>query len=353
MLYGYFNSPFVSNQFSDAAIPPSSVASPVISGSGVIGQTLSTTNGTWSGTLPITYTYQWNRNGSVILGATFNTYTLVIADGSTSITCTVTATNAGGSLSADSNSINVVPADADANAFIAAAAITNPTQKNAINTLVVDLKGYGIWSKMKAIYPFIGGTASQHKYNLRNPIDSDSAFRLVFNGGITHDANGITGNGVNAFANTFLNDNTLNIDNKHIAMYQRNILSNLSGAQIGLTPANRFYLNYQGVNYSNIGVNSPVTTVSAPQRGMFLMSKTTSGTFKYFQNALTPITKTGANFPQASNYFILAQNNGAAAVDHSLTNLALASIGDGFSDAEYTNYSIAVNTFQTTLSRNV
>jgi hypothetical protein len=175
----------------------------------------------------------------------------------------------------------------------------------------------------------------------------------VFNGGITHDSNGITGNGVNAFANTFLNDNTLNIDNKHIAIYQRNILSNLSGAQIGITPANRFYLNYQGVNYSNIGVNSPVTTVSAPQRGMFLMSKTTSGMFKYFQNALTPITKTGANFPQANNYFILAQNNGSAAADHSLTNLALASIGDGFSDTEYTNYRTAVQTFQTTLGRNV
>jgi hypothetical protein len=107
MLYGYLNSPFVSNQFSDAAIPPSSVVSPVISGSGIVGQTLSTTNGTWSGTLPITYAYQWNRNGSVILGATFNTYTLVIADSSNAINCTVTATNAGGSVSANSNNIDV------------------------------------------------------------------------------------------------------------------------------------------------------------------------------------------------------------------------------------------------------
>jgi len=41
--------------------------------------------------------------------------------------------------------------DADAQAFITAAAITDSTQQSAINTLVTDLKGYGIWTKMKAI----------------------------------------------------------------------------------------------------------------------------------------------------------------------------------------------------------
>ena len=41
--------------------------------------------------------------------------------------------------------------DPDAQAFITAASITDPTQQAAINTLVVDLKGYNIWSKMKAI----------------------------------------------------------------------------------------------------------------------------------------------------------------------------------------------------------
>ena len=57
--------------------------------------------------------------------------------------------------------------DADAQAFITAAAITDLNQQNAINTLVVSLKGYSIWTKFKAIYPIVGGTASQHKYNLK------------------------------------------------------------------------------------------------------------------------------------------------------------------------------------------
>jgi len=55
--------------------------------------------------------------------------------------------------------------DPDAQAFITAASITDPTQQSAINQLVVDLKGYNIWTKFKAIYPIVGGSASSHKWN--------------------------------------------------------------------------------------------------------------------------------------------------------------------------------------------
>ena len=60
--------------------------------------------------------------------------------------------------------------DPDAQAFLTAAGITDATITSAINTLVVDLKGYNIWTKMKAVYPFVGGTAAAHKFNLKNPL---------------------------------------------------------------------------------------------------------------------------------------------------------------------------------------
>lgn len=87
---------------------PVNTVAPVISGSGVVGQTLSCTTGTWTGSLPITYTYQWKRNGSNIVGATSSTYVLVSADANTNITCTVTATNAKGFATATSNTIAVI-----------------------------------------------------------------------------------------------------------------------------------------------------------------------------------------------------------------------------------------------------
>lgn len=86
---------------------PENTAAPVVSGTPEVGQTLSVTNGTWIGTAPITYTYQWKRDGVDIVGATSATYELVLADDGTEISAEVTATNAQGSDSALSNSVEV------------------------------------------------------------------------------------------------------------------------------------------------------------------------------------------------------------------------------------------------------
>ena len=48
--------------------------------------------------------------------------------------------------------------DPDAQAFFTASGLTGATNLTAINQLVIDLKGYGIWTKMKAIYPQIWKT---------------------------------------------------------------------------------------------------------------------------------------------------------------------------------------------------
>ena len=125
--------------------------------------------------------------------------------------------------------------DPDAQAFITAAGLTNPTQQNAINTLVVSMKGFGIWTKMKAIYPFIGGTATTHKFNLKNPADTNAAFRLVFNGGVTHTSNGIQGNKINGYADTFLVPDTVFsvANNVHISIYSRTNTTTLGEIDMG------------------------------------------------------------------------------------------------------------------------
>lgn len=92
--------------------------------------------------------------------------------------------------------------DPDATAFITASGITDNTQKYAINYLVTALKVAGLWSSFVAIYPFVGGTASTHKWNLKDPRDLDAAFRLDFTGGWTHSSTGANHNGIDAFANS-------------------------------------------------------------------------------------------------------------------------------------------------------
>jgi hypothetical protein len=89
-------------------VAPLNVIAPLISGVTVVGYSLSTTNGSWVGESPITYTYQWYRGATLITGATSSSYTLVNADEGQSMTCVVTATNAYGFSSATSNSLTVV-----------------------------------------------------------------------------------------------------------------------------------------------------------------------------------------------------------------------------------------------------
>jgi hypothetical protein len=90
-------------------VPVNSVA-PVVSGTPALGQTLSCSSGSWTGVTPLTYTYQWLRNGSAIAGATGSSYAVQTADQGQGLSCGVTATNSDGHASATSNTLGVAPA---------------------------------------------------------------------------------------------------------------------------------------------------------------------------------------------------------------------------------------------------
>ena len=91
-----------------------------------------------------------------------------------------------------------------ADAFIKAAGITDSTQQTAIKTLVNDLNGYGLWTKMKAIYPMVGGNATAHSYNLKDI----TKFQITWSGGLTHSSTGVISNAINGYGNTNFNLST-------------------------------------------------------------------------------------------------------------------------------------------------
>ncbi len=115
------------------ATPPSNTAIPAITGSTAVGWTLTATDGTWSGTAPITYTYRWRRcatsgaSCSDVSGATAKTYQLVSGDAGHTMRVVVTATNPAGSGQATSNATNTIQVTAPGSTT--APAITGtPTQ---------------------------------------------------------------------------------------------------------------------------------------------------------------------------------------------------------------------------------
>lgn len=86
---------------------PVNTVAPAISGTLAHGSTLTTTNGTWTGT-GITYSYQWMSGANAIAGATSSTYVTGTSDVGNMITCVVTASNTGGAPSAVSNALGPI-----------------------------------------------------------------------------------------------------------------------------------------------------------------------------------------------------------------------------------------------------
>ncbi len=69
-------------------------ATPTISGTTKVGNTLTAKAGTWAPS-PVTLSYQWLRNGTAISGATASTYKLTSSDKGARISVRVTGTKAG------------------------------------------------------------------------------------------------------------------------------------------------------------------------------------------------------------------------------------------------------------------
>jgi len=94
--------------------PPVSTAVPVVSGTAEVGRTLSVSDGSWAGSQPMSFGYQWRRcdaSGGAcvdIAGATSASYLVVTDDVGLTLRGVVTATNGGGSTSATSAQSAVV-----------------------------------------------------------------------------------------------------------------------------------------------------------------------------------------------------------------------------------------------------
>jgi hypothetical protein len=243
-----------------------------------------------------------------------------------------------------------VPATPLTTAWITATGETDTTIISALTTLESDMATYGLTSKMKALYPMVGGTAAKHKFNFMDARDLDAAYRLVFNGGWTHSSTGALPNGTNAYADTKLNTSTvLSISSAHISHYARTtpnggvLMANdsldcilqLSGGQLYGSLASAFSLITQAANAAFYMVNRPNgTNQKLIRNSTILLNDSKTSTSFSNKNILLGAYNAGPAFP-------------------SNAEVAFSSIGDGLTDTEAANFYTAVQTFQTTLSRQV
>lgn len=256
---------------------------------------------------------------------------------------------------------NEIVNDADAQNFIAAIGSLNQLQQYAIKKLVFDLKANALWNKMKALYPFIGGSASTHKFNLKNPLNTDAAFRLVFSGGWTHSSTGATPNGTNAYADTFLTASThLSKSSAHFAKYNRNndlvgtqkCDGSYSGSGASIT---YFQHNYVSANAVIGEVGLVVSYTPTNTKGLYIASRTELNNFSLFRNniSLGNNTSTISNISSVKNYIGARLTQPGTADSFNSYECAFASLGDGLTDNQIKIYYNIVQNYQTLLGRQV
>lgn len=243
-------------------------------------------------------------------------------------------------------------------AFATATGIVDITILNALNTFDLGLISNSLDTKMKALYPFVGGTSTNHKYNFMDARDLDIAFRLQFFGGGTHGANGYQPNGTNSYANTFLSPSAnLTLNTTHLSYYSRTN-SNGTEVEIGSEQVGHgslLEIRTSGTTYFRVNsLVSYITYSDANSQAFYMANRTASNVINGWRNSTKVANGTVASSALAgTQYFLSAYNKDGSPLFYSTKECAFASIGNGLTDSEATIFYNLVQNMQTSLTRNV
>lgn len=262
-------------------------------------------------------------------------------------------------------SLTTLPFDVDAQAFFnrvtTAGGTLSTTERLAINTLVLQMKADGTWTKAKAIYPMVGSSAAACSQNLKS-----SSYTGTFSSGWTFSATGAKPNGTSAYMDTNFNCfNELTLHNNNISIYSRTDVKENSSDYGSYTSA----FSVMGINirYNDSpsgtiyvanqreGGSTDIILPNPNSLGFYQSNRTSSTLLKAFKNTTTLGTNTTLNngvYPNR-NVFLGALNFSGTPNFFASRETAFFSIGEGLSDTEAINYYNSVQAFQTTLGRQV
>jgi hypothetical protein len=220
--------------------------------------------------------------------------------------------------------------------------ITDPAQIIALNYLVTALKENGLWSRIKLLYPFIGGNATSHRFNLVDP----SLYAITFTGSFVHDSNGITGTpNANATATTGYADGNNDPTDFSFAYYGTwNSTASITFST-GTITTTASYL--YGGNTVKIAGGSILNTTGNP--GFHAASTTSASTSCYFhRNQFVTGTFTrGTTLTSSWIIQLSLSSNG------NTNNMKLAYIGQAYTQAEMLIFEEIVEQYQELLGRQV
>lgn len=252
------------------------------------------------------------------------------------------------------------PSELAAN-FITASGITDSTQITAVTNLVNDLSSSALLDKMYVIYPFVGGTSTAHSYNL---MDTGS-YQLSFAGTWVHDANGVTSNGTNAYADTFFRpgnaDSTDWLTSGSMGLYSRT--SGAEGYDMGSSrtfggpgtqTAILIKFNANNNFYPGLPVGVAQYSGSVDGAGFYAASRLGTNVSGYIDGSqVSSQVDTSYRLPTFNMVIGAFRDQFSGITGYSARNYAYAYIGKGLTSAEQSSLYTIVQDYETTLSRQI
>jgi hypothetical protein len=254
---------------------------------------------------------------------------------------------------------SIVQFDLDALAFFArvtaAGGTLSATEKTATNQLVLDLKANSLWTPMKAIYTFVGASAAACAQNLKS-----SSFTGTFNGGWTFASTGVKPNGTTGYMSTGANASQFTANSQHFSNYSRQ-LTTTSKVELGFVSYDSGKFNYVMIQLGSTGIYTAIqggdTLMNGayvdPSYGLTISNRRNSSQVQRYNRN----NKLEASSTSSATLGTLAVTMSAIITPspnyYGTCEIAFGSMGDGLTDTDATNLTNIVNTFQTTLSRNV
>lgn len=316
---------------SDGNTPVNTIA-PVISGTSTIGQTLTSTTGTWTSDTGVTgYLYQWYRDTTLITGATNSTYVLVLADVAFDITCRVAATDTDGtSAYVSSNAIFLF--DADYKAVLdrgTALSYTLPTlaQQKLQNTLLMNMKADGVWAKLDVFYNFANnGSQEFGTLNWKSPTTRQSTLigtpNFISNQGFQGTGTSYIDTNFNPTIGT--NNYLQNNASRYVYMYTAGVSTNVSLDGILLNTRNsitRASSTAQRINQAG-STSTPVFDYNST-RGTKSIHRTNSTNIELFNGTTQESRTVTSSAMENSNQTILRGTSATVFATHTISMYAM------------------------------
>ncbi len=240
------------------------------------------------------------------------------------------------------------------------------TVSAATRTLFTSLVSNGLWDKITAMYPLLGGVSASVKFNAKNPVDTNAAYRLTFNGGWTFNSSGATGNNANTYARTYISGTTLNTRfSQHLSLYVTQATNDNSCIEMGASNSGfpgtftelfvdniDFGGNYRGYNINTSG-NGVDSTSHSAMTGYFVSSRESdTKSYLYKNGSLNYSSTTVTNGTTTTEIYVGARNDDGNPIGYSNRPLGFVSLGNGLTPSEITTLSTIINTWATSIGRN-